>query len=171
MSYFNFSFNLGACTTHIRRILCRRLLGPPLAAGRSGPWRKTGQGWSVPSRRCARFGPCAQPDWGGGGGAPRTVLPGADPSSRIPGLGPGAVAAAVVPGPGRPRWWWGWRCIPRQQHQLLPPRPQQVPRFPKWRWGALFVFVNTNREIHNHTNTVVVFTQKYSKVSYLSSGK
>jgi hypothetical protein len=35
----------------------------------------------------------------------------------------------------------------------------------------MLVFVNANREIRKHTNTVVAFTQEYSKVSYLSLGK
>jgi hypothetical protein len=35
----------------------------------------------------------------------------------------------------------------------------------------LLVFVNANREIRKRTDTIVVFTQEYSRVSYLSSGK
>jgi hypothetical protein len=42
-----------------------------------------------------------------------------------------------------------------------------------WCYAAseLLVFVNANREFRKHTDTVVAFTQKYSRVSYLSSGK
>jgi hypothetical protein len=36
---------------------------------------------------------------------------------------------------------------------------------------SLLVFVNANREIHKRTYTIVSFTQEYSRVSYLSSGK
>ena len=42
---------------------------------------------------------------------------------------------------------------------------------PQATMGALLVFVNANREIRKRTDTIVTFTQEYSRVSYLSSGK
>jgi hypothetical protein len=70
-------------------------------------------------------------------------------------------------------WWWAGPGLGPSRPFLLVfdvlHSPQEF--IPKFHHRQLLVFINAHRKFRKRMDTVIAFTGKYSKVSYLSIGK